>query len=647
MALAVAALDCGGGSGAGAQSADAALASLRVNAGTLAPAFASGTTRYALTVPVGTAALTVTPVAHDPRASALTVSQDGGAPVAIASSRPSAALAVPAAGAPSTVTVVVAAQDRVTRRTYAIALTQAPAAADPCGAADPVPVVDPALPPEPTIPPACPGATLAARFAVDAGTGLPVFDPAADAYDTARIQAAVDACAASLGAGQQGSVRLGIAAADATRVGFVSGPLDLRRGVTLWVDDGVTLFASRNPRDYDVSAGTPSCGTDADDSSSGCLPLVRVEGSSTTLLADAGIMGRGVIAGLGGEPMIGGFGGDPDATWWDVAQHAKTAGRSHSNPRLVDVTRATGFVLYGVTFQDSPKVHIGLESGGFVVWGVTIQTPSRSTNSVGRPLSAAYARNTDGIDPSNAGDGWILFSRISTGDDQIALKCGKHHLEDATDAGASCRNITIAHDHLGTGHGMSIGSETNGGATDGTGLGVDGLHVYDLSVDGLLPTGGAGDVNLNGLRIKSDPTRGGIVRNVTYEDVCMRGLANPVIFDPRYGTSAAGTAVPTYDGITLRSVRHVDCSASAAVPAPVVTLAGYDPAHLTRVALDDVIVDGLAATNVHASYASVTLGPGPVNLTPSGTGVTTSDVRSNSAPPDACAGKFVAFPALP
>jgi len=47
-------------------------------------------------------------------------------------------------------------------------------------------------------------------------------------------------------------------------------------------------------------------------------------------------------------------------------------------------------------------------------------------------------------------------------------------------------NIVVAHNHFGNGHGMSIGSETNGG--------VKNVKVCDLSLDG---TG-------NGLRIKSD-----------------------------------------------------------------------------------------------------------------------------------------------
>jgi len=64
---------------------------------------------------------------------------------------------------------------------------------------------------------------------------------------------------------------------------------------------------------------------------------------------------------------------------------------------------------------------------------------------------------------------------------------------------------------------MYIGSEVNGG--------VSNVSVYDLSIDGhgQWARGGAP----NGIRIKSDASRGGTVSNITYDDVCVRGLANP------------------------------------------------------------------------------------------------------------------------
>ncbi len=408
----------------------------------------------------------------------------------------------------------------------------------------------------------------------------------------------------------------------------MSGPLFLRAGVTLWIDSGVTLFAAQDPRLYDAR-GPGTCGTDANDTSSGCISLINVNGASATaLLTDAGVMGDGVIDGLGGEPMIGGFNGNPNGTWWDVAQHALIANVSHSNPRLIDVTLADRFTLARVTLHNSPKFHVGIESDDYLVWGVTIQTPSRAVNSVGRPLTSRYARNTDGIDPSDSWNGVIAFSKISVGDDQIAFKCGKFHMNASANAGQpSCRNLTVAHNHFGTGHGMSIGSETNGGSsTDAPPrigmLGVRdpatgdllqwGLHVYDLSIDSSVGTGGAPDSDINGIRIKSDVSRGGLVADVLYESVCIRNSPNPIIINPHYDPTKTGTLFPTYQNVTLRDVHAVAAHpGSAPAATPVVTLLGLDPAHRSSLRLDNVSVEGLdTAHNVVSQYADLTLGPG-------------------------------------
>ena len=497
--------------------------------------------------------------------------------------------------------------------------------------------VDGQLPPEPRIPTVCAGATLDAPHAVRATgdvrtDGLPIYDPAA--LDTAAIQAAIEACAGSLAPGQKGAVRLRVNASDPTRVAFIAGPLFLRAGVTLWIDSGATLFAAQDPRLYDAR-GAGSCGTDAQNNSNGCLSLINVNGASASaLLADAGVMGDGVIDGLGGEPMIGGFNGNPNGTWWDVAQHALPIGSSHSNPRLVDVTLANRFTLARVTLHNSPKFHVGLESDNYLVWGVRIQTPSRPINSVGRKLTARYARNTDGIDPSDSWNGVIAYSSISVGDDQIAIKCGKYHMNTPDNADQpSCRGLIVAHNHFGTGHGMSIGSETNGGPKDDSHLRIGmtgvrdanqhlvqwGLHVYDLTIDGSLGTGGAPDVDINGIRIKSDVSRGGLVGDVLYEQVCIRNLPNPIILNPHYDPSKTGTLFPTYQNITLRNIHAVPSQQGSAPHAtPVVTLLGLDPSHRTAAALDNVSIEGLdPAHGVLGQYGDFTIGPGPVNFTPS------------------------------
>jgi polygalacturonase len=441
-----------------------------------------------------------------------------------------------------------------------------------CGAGDPL------LPAEPTIPPAC--TTLQATQAVTAGAL-----PNEDNLDTAQIQSALNTCP------QGQSVKLTTGGANNA---FIAGPLLIPGGVALWIDEGTTLYASRNPNLYGGGCGTAT---------GSCLALLRARGP------DSSVVGAGTIDGQGGEPMIGSA-----QSWWDLTQSSNgTAG----NPPLIQAQTATHFTIYGITLHNGPKAHVKIDAQGFVAWGIRIKTPSGTTNSQGTPLSAANAQNTDGIDPGEAAtDGYIVCSSISTGDDQIAIK-GRTGVD----------HVTIAHNHFGAGHGMSIGSETNGG--------VSNINVYDLSIDG---TGsGMGGGSSNGIRIKSDPSQGGVVSNVVYSDVCVREVVNPIVMNPRYSTTT-GALIPTFSAITVQNFHFLSGSVT-----PRVILQGFDAAHPLAITLDNVIVDGISSSRVSASFANVTRGPGNVNFNPSGSNVTVTDTLSGAVQPNPCTGKWTTF----
>src|SRR5204862_73714 len=105
----------------------------------------------------------------------------------------------------------------------------------------------------------------------------------------------------------------------------------------------------------------------------------------------------------------------------------------------------------------------------------------------------------------------------------------------------SARFITIDKNHFYTGHGMSIGSETNAGVSD--------ILVDDLTIDGAD----------NGLRIKSDRSRGGIVQGVSYNNVCMRNIdrrnlgGGALLFSAYYTPNAVGTAYPDYRDVRVHN----------------------------------------------------------------------------------------------
>ena len=141
-------------------------------------------------------------------------------------------------------------------------------------------------------------------------------------------------------------------------------------------------------------------------------------------------------------------------------------------------------------------------------------------------MTPKTARNTDGIDPGSSRNITIAYSYIHTGDDDVCLK---------PSAAGAVSNMSVIHDHFYTGHGMSIGSGTYGG--------VDHLFVDDLTIDGAD----------NGLRIKSDPSRGGLVHQVLYRNVCIRNVPNPLVFTPHY-TTFTGDRLPIYKDITLENV---------------------------------------------------------------------------------------------
>jgi xylan 1,4-beta-xylosidase len=429
---------------------------------------------------------------------------------------------------------------------------------------------------EPVAPPAC--VTLEARLEAPLGR---LSDDDESRPDTGRIQAAIDACPSGR------SVRL-------TRRGaasvFLSGPLRLKAGVTLVVEAETALFGSRDPRDYDAERG--SCGILAETGKrgAGCKPLLLAEDAP-----GSGVMGRGAIDGRGGAVMRG-----QELTWWELAKKAKVLDLQQTCPRLLVVRRSNGFTLAGLTLRNSPNFHVVAErTDGFTAWGVKIKTPKT-------------ARNSDGIDPSSSTNVTIAHCLIDTGDDDVAIKAG---------GTGPTTHVTIAHNRFWNGHGLSIGSNTNGG--------VRAVRVTDLTIDGAD----------NGLRIKSDRSRGGLVEDVAYEDVCMRNVPNPIVLTSMY-TTLPGELLPVYRDIRLKDVHSVDGGWT--------TLLGLDAEHRVGVLLDNVHVDGQRNEQKAAAHADVRVGPrrGSFSVAGSDT-VSVDDAGAVAGDPPACEGRFAPFPDLP
>jgi polygalacturonase len=270
---------------------------------------------------------------------------------------------------------------------------------------------------------------------------------------------------------------------------YLSQPIALRNATTLKLDTGATLLAVTNQRDF---MKTPGDWLKAR-SSADFVPFINGKD-----LANITFTGGGTIDGSG-------------SVWWGEAEKArqKVAGYTLPRPNLLVLQRCKNVVLRDITLQNSPKYHfVPDDCDDVVISNVTILAPET-------------AANTDAIDPNDSRDVLITHCHIDTGDDNVAIKAGRK----LPGREFACENIMVSDCVFLHGHGMSIGGETFGG--------VRNVTVTNCVFDG----------TQNGLRIKSQRGRGGLVENIVYEDIQMKNVDPAVTFTSYYMGTSAGDRV--------------------------------------------------------------------------------------------------------
>jgi polygalacturonase len=370
--------------------------------------------------------------------------------------------------------------------------------------------------------------------------------------DTSRIQGALDACA--------GSGRAVVLAAGSGFNSFLSGPVTIRGHETLLIDDGVTLYASLNPADYQIPSQYPAntCGTVSADGG-GCYPFITFGGNDAGLMGTRGADGgMGAVDGRGEDALVGGT-----QSWWDVAAAAASGG-NQNNPVLVYGDGADNLTIYDVELMNSPMYHVEITDGrGLTVWGVQIDTP-------------ATARNTDGVDPVSESDVTIRDDMIQNGDDCVAVK---------SNAGTPSRNITVDDVHCYGSHGLSVGSQTAGG--------IDNVLFENSTLNGYDSLGNL-SASDTGIQIKTDANSGGVTARVTYTDICMTSIKHVLIFNPHYSTG--GTSVPTQRDIVLNGVVSTDSESGAYS-----IFEGFDAANPLQIALENIDLDTVTQDGNHGN----------------------------------------------
>ena len=269
---------------------------------------------------------------------------------------------------------------------------------------------------------------------------------------------------------------------------YLSQPLKIRTQTTMRLETGATLLATPHQSDFMKVPGDWLKATSGGD----FKPFI-----SGSDLTDVTLTGPGTIDGNG-------------AVWWGEAEKARQIKPGYTLPRpnLIVLQRCQNVRMENITLQNSPKFHfVPTECEGVIVSNVTVLAP-------------AHAANTDAIDPSGCKNVLITRCRIDTGDDDIAIKSGKA----VAGREFASEDITVTDCTFLHGHGMSIGSETLGG--------VRNVTVRNCTFEN----------TENGLRIKSQRGKGGLVENIRYSDIIMKNVDPAITLTCYYMFNSAGDA---------------------------------------------------------------------------------------------------------
>uniref|UniRef100_A0A7N1A8T9 Polygalacturonase n=1 Tax=Kalanchoe fedtschenkoi TaxID=63787 RepID=A0A7N1A8T9_KALFE len=164
-------------------------------------------------------------------------------------------------------------------------------------------------------------------------------------------------------------------------------------------------------------------------------------------------------------------------------------------PTNIAFNRCTNLKVSGINSRNSARNHFSISHcDGAVISDITAIAPEDSPN-------------TDGIDISHSTDIIVKDSRIGSGDDCIAIN-------------NLCQSINISNIDCGPGHGISVGSLGKGGEE----AQVEDIHVHDCKFTG----------TSNGARIKTWVGGEGYARSITFDQLVMSNVENPIIINQNY-----------------------------------------------------------------------------------------------------------------
>lgn len=298
---------------------------------------------------------------------------------------------------------------------------------------------------------------------------------------------------------------------------FLTGALFFKQGVSLSIEKGGVLKGSVNPDDY-PQVQTRWEGTEREWTSA----LLNFTG-----MTDVELTGEGTVDGSGDEWLArgGGRGQAPRAPQEGAAAPPRPrVGR----PRMI-------------CFQNCKRVRIAnLKLRQQAVWCLHILY-SEDVTVDGVNITADHnIPSSDGIDIDSSRRVRVNNVDIDVNDDCISIKSGKD--ADGLRVNRPAEDIVIENSRFHYGHGgVAMGSETSGG-------------IRNVLVRNCVSDAG----NWAPIRFKTQPSRSGVVENITYRDMQLKDTKQAFEFNMEWRMvppiAPPAKVLPVVRNVTIRNI---------------------------------------------------------------------------------------------
>ncbi len=336
---------------------------------------------------------------------------------------------------------------------------------------------------------------------------------------------------------------------------WLCGPIHFVSRVCLELQEGATLKFNPEPSCYLPVVATSWEGTFLYNYS----PFIYGRG-----LKDVSIVGRGTIDGNAATTF---------ATWKSLQGPSKDLSRKFNHeqtpveervfgeghylrPQLIQFYECERITLEGVFITNAPFwcVHL-LKSKNVICDGLRYD---------------AKLVNNDGIDPEYAQDVLIQNIEFNNGDDNVAIKCGRD--DDGRVTATPSSGIVIRNCRFKGLHGVVLGSEMSSG--------VEEVFIENCTYGGYCK---------RGLYIKTNPDRGGFIRNI-FVNNCTFGEVEDLFF---LTSMYAGEGLDNHHFTAVHDIYVEDVSCQKARAAAIV-LQGTEQEKIHNVCFTRVKVDEAA-----------------------------------------------------